>query len=291
MSKPKILLQLDTDVQPSVFDAVVAIDSGADHLLRHGSVTAENVRELIFGGMFTRSPGDLSATAVFIGGTNVVAAEAILDRVRLTFFGPLRMSVLIDANGCNTTAAAAVVSAERHISLDTTALVLGGTGPVGQRVAQLLAGAGASVRIGSRDEARAKSVCERIASLGVAGQLTGVATGSSELLDAALDGVELVIAAGAAGTTLLPAAARQRASALRVAIDLNAVPPLGIEGVEPSARAAELDGAIVYGALGVGGLKMKVHRAALQRLFTSNDQILDVGEVYEIASELEAVRD
>ena len=44
MSKPRILLQLDTDPQPSVFDAVVAVDSGVDHLLRHHAVTPQNVR-------------------------------------------------------------------------------------------------------------------------------------------------------------------------------------------------------------------------------------------------------
>ena len=99
MAKPKILIQLDTDAQPSVFDAIVAIDAGADQLLRHGGVEPVEVRELVYGGMFTRSPGDLSSTAVFIGGSNVEAAEAILAEVRKTYFGPLRMSVLLDASG------------------------------------------------------------------------------------------------------------------------------------------------------------------------------------------------
>jgi threonine dehydrogenase-like Zn-dependent dehydrogenase len=291
MSKPKILLQLDTDPQPSVFDAVVAIDSGAEHLLRHGGVSADNVRELVYGGMFTRGPADLHSTAVFIGGTNVAAAEAILARVRKTFFGPLRMSVLMDAGGCNTTAAAAVVSASRHLNLaKTTALVLGGTGPVGQRVAQLLARTGTTVRVGSRQRDRAEALAQRIAALVDNGKLSAWATHTEESLQAALQGVELVIAAGAAGVTLLPAATRKHAAGLRVAIDLNAVPPVGIEGVEPAAKAAELDGAVVYGALAVGGLKMKIHRAAIERLFTANDRILDAEEVYEIARNQEAAR-
>ena len=42
----------------------------------------------------------------------------------------------MDAGGWNTTAAAAVLIAAKHLTLaETTALVLGGTGPVGQRVA------------------------------------------------------------------------------------------------------------------------------------------------------------
>ncbi len=110
-TKPKILIQLDTDPQPSVFDAVVAVDAGADHLFRHGGVTPANVRDLVYGALFTRGPADLHATAIFIGGSNVSAGEAILDTVKKTFFGPFRVSVLFDANGANTTAAAAVLAA------------------------------------------------------------------------------------------------------------------------------------------------------------------------------------
>src|ERR1700735_3558206 len=109
--KPKILIQLDTDSQASVFDGVVAIDAGVEHLFRHGGVTPENVRDLVYGALFTRGPSDLSATAIFIGGANVAAGEAVLDKVKKTFFGPFKVSVLFDANGANTTAAAAVMAA------------------------------------------------------------------------------------------------------------------------------------------------------------------------------------
>ncbi len=109
--KPKILIQLDTDPQPSVFDAVVAVDAGVEHLFRHGGVTPANVRDLVYGALFTRGLPDLAATAIFIGGSNVAAGEAVLDAVKKTFFGPFRVSVLFDANGANTTAAAAVLAA------------------------------------------------------------------------------------------------------------------------------------------------------------------------------------
>src|SRR4029078_11934404 len=73
----------------------------------------------------------------------------------------LRVSVLFDANGANTTAAAAVRAAARHIAFSTArAVVLGGTGPVGQRVALLLAREGAEVRVGSRQQARAQSAVD-----------------------------------------------------------------------------------------------------------------------------------
>src|SRR5271166_5456079 len=134
--KPKILIQLDTDLQPSVFDAVVAIDAGAEHLLRHSGVTPENVREIVYGALFTRGPGDLHATAIFIGGSSVTAGEAVLAAVKKTFFGPFRVSVLIDSSGANTTAAAAVMAALQSAggSLEGAPVaVLAATGPVGQR--------------------------------------------------------------------------------------------------------------------------------------------------------------
>src|SRR5947207_3913504 len=188
--KPKILIQLDTDAQPSVFDRVVAVDAGADHVFSYGSVTPEQVQGLVHGAIFTRGPKDLHRTAIFIGGSDVAAGEAVLDAVRRTLLPAwgLQVSVLLDSNGANTTAAAAVRAASRHLNLkDVPALVLGGTGPVGQRVARLLAREGAEVRVGSRQEARAASVCREIAGKVPTAKLTPVATGSPADLAAALD--------------------------------------------------------------------------------------------------------
>src|SRR5207244_5413818 len=100
-------------------------------------------------------------------------------------------------------------------------------------------------------------------------------------LTAALEGRSLVIAAGAAGVVLLPKSART--SALKVAIDLNAVPPLGVEGVGVGDKAAEQAGVICYGAIGVGDTKMKVHKAAIAALFESNDKMLDAEEIYQLS--------
>src|SRR5207237_2887809 len=148
MDKRKILIQLDSDAQPSVFDRVVAIDAGADEVFGYGSVRPEQVRDLVHGAIFTRGPKDLKSTAIFIGGSDVAAGERLLEEVRrhmLPQFG-LRVSVLLDANGANTTAAAAVRAASRHIQLNNaSALVLRGTGRLAQRVARLLARPGAAV--------------------------------------------------------------------------------------------------------------------------------------------------
>src|SRR5207253_6917612 len=111
MPLAKILLCLDTDAQPSVFDAVVAVDAGVAQLLRHGGVTPKAVRDLVYGAMFTRGPAELKNTAIFIGGSDVAAGEELLTKVRDCFFGPMRVSVMLDSNGANTTAAAAVLCA------------------------------------------------------------------------------------------------------------------------------------------------------------------------------------
>lgn len=200
-----------------------------------------------------------------------------------TFFGPVRVSVMLDANGANTTAAAAVLSAMKHVALEkTTALVLGGTGPVGQRAARLLARSGACVRVGSRKLDRAQEVCAALRQRLPDAEFLPIATDSPTELRSALDGAVALIAAGAPGAVLLPADARREAKALRVAIDLNAVPPLGLEGIEVTDKAVERDGVVTYGAIGVGGLKMKIHKAALRKLFESNTLVLDAEEIFEI---------
>jgi hypothetical protein len=283
MSKPRILVQLDTDPQPSVFDAVVAIDAGVEQLLRQGDVTGANVKDLVYGAIFTRGPDDLKNTAIFIGGSDVAAGETLFENVCRTFFGPMRVSVMMDANGANTTAAAAVLAVLKHASArETTATVLGATGPVGQRVARLLAREGATVRVASRSLDRAQSVCEKIAAAVPGARLSAHAAASPAETALALTGAQVVIAAGAVGVPLLPAEVRRACATLRLAIDLNAVPPVGVEGVDPRDKATTRDTAICYGALGVGGTKMKIHKAALRQLFETNDQQLDAEQILEL---------
>lgn len=287
MSKPTILIQLDADSHASVFDAVVAIDSGVQHLLQYDLVEPTQVRELVHGAMFTRGPQDLHQTAVFIGGSQVAAGEALLRQVTECFFGPMRVSVMLDANGANTTAAAAVLAAARHANLaGTTVAVLGATGPVGQRAARLLARQGARVRVCSRALDRANAVVAAVKEKVPQSEVQAFSTNRPDGLAAALAGVEVVLSAGAAGVELLSADARRQASALRVAIDLNAVPPSGIAGIEPFDKAIEREGVVCYGAVGVGGHKMKIHKEAIRRLFVRNDQVFDAEEIFAIGQEL-----
>ncbi len=282
-----ILMQFDTDARPSTFDRVVAVDAGADELFSYGGISPENVTPLVHGAIFTRGPKDLKNTAIFIGGSHVSAGEALLKQVVNTFFGPMRVSVMMDSNGSNTTAAAAVVAARKHLSLNgMSALVLGGTGPVGHRVAQILASQGSTVRVASRTLDRAEQTVAAIRTADPEAQVVPVASGTeTELLEAAA-GVSLIVAAGAAGVELLSEATWRTLTELCVLIDLNAVPPLGLGGVQVMDKGVERQGIFCYGALGVGGTKMKVHKAAIARLFESNDQILDTAAIYAIAETL-----
>lgn len=286
--KASILIQMDVDPQPSVFDAVVAVDAKVDHLFRHGGVTPENVQDLVYGALFTRGPADLHRTALFVGGSDVAKAEAVLEKVKKIFFGPFRVSVLFDANGSNTTAAAAVLAASSSLGgslAGTRAAVLAATGPVGQRVARLLGRQGATVAVGSRDADRAGKLADRLR------ETTGAAyepfsNADPASLNSALRGASVVVSAGAGGIQLLPTSTWRGLDALRVVVDLNAVPPLGVEGVEAGDKGVDRDGVKTWGALGVGGLKMKIHRRAIQELFLASDKVLDAEEVLELGREL-----
>jgi hypothetical protein len=287
MSQAKILLCLDTDAQPSVFDAVVAIDAGAEQLLRHGGVSPDSVRNLVYGAMFTRGPADLKNTAIFIGGTDVAAGEKLLTKTTESFFGPMRVSVMLDSNGANTTAAAAVLSARKHIQLaGQTATVLAATGSVGCRAVRLLARERAKVRVSSRKFPKAQQVCDEVRKVVPNAQLEPVEATDDESVRAALDDAAVVIAAGAPGVELLSESVRQQCTKLKVAIDLNAVPPAGIGGILPLDKDAHRGDQIGYGAIGVGGLKMKLHKACIRRLFETNDAVLDAEQIYELGGQL-----
>ena len=138
------------------------------------------------------------------------------------------------------------------------------------------------MRVGSRQQSRSAAVCETLRQRLPQAHFEPVATGTIDEITKAVVGQMLIVAAGAAGAVLLPKSARAACAALQVAIDLNAVPPLGIDGIEVGEAGIERDGVIGYGAIGVGATKMKLHRAAVARLFDSNDQVLDAEEVFRL---------
>ena len=287
MSLPTILICFDTDLQPSVFDAVVAVDAGVDHLFRHGGIQPAEVRDLVYGAMFTRAPEDLKNTAVFIGGQDVAAGEEILQQTTACFFGPMRVSVMLDPNGANTTAAAAVLAARKHVTLEgSVATVLAATGPVGRRVVRLLARENVHVRVASRQQQRAEEVCDEILQAVPEASLQPCQTSSEAQVAAAVDNAQVIVAAGAPGVELLADQVRQQCGQLEVAIDLSAVPPAGIGGIDPQDKAVGRNDHVCYGAIGVGGTKMKIHKAAIKSLFENNTLVLDADEIYAIGRQI-----
>jgi methylenetetrahydrofolate/methylenetetrahydromethanopterin dehydrogenase (NADP+) len=285
----KILIQLDTDEQPSTFDAIVAHDAGVDSLLSYGGIAPKVVRGLVQSAFFTRGPRDLATLAVWVGGSSVAAGEEVLAEVQKAFFGPFRVSAMLDSNGCNTTAATTVALLEREVGLRGRRAVVVGAGAVGLRAAALLVREGCEVtvsgipadRFGDRPYRRARG-------LTVAEErgLSIVEPADDAELARALEGASLVLAAGPAGVQLLPADLWRGADSVEVLADFNAAEPLGIEDTEANDEFAKRDGKLVLGALAIGGPKMRVHKACVRRLFESNDAVLDVDGVYEIAKEL-----
>jgi methylenetetrahydrofolate/methylenetetrahydromethanopterin dehydrogenase (NADP+) len=289
----RLLLQLDSDTHPSAFDRIVAHDAGADEVLSYGGVTPGEVTSLVHGAIFTRGPDDLNRTAIWIGGSSVALGEAMLKAALQAFFGPLRVSVMMDSNGCNTTAAATVAAIlGTEPPAGKRAVVLAGTGPVGLRVAQLLTREGARVTlvppwpalVGDRwDPDRAARDTPQAEAAGrEAGFEVCPVSGSAELGEALHDAT-IAISAGPLGAAVLREEDWQDHPTLRVLVDLNPVPPLGIAGIKPGDTARARHDRVAFGALGLGGLKMKVHKACVAKLFEARDQVLDVVAVYDIA--------
>ena len=283
----KLLLHLDSARHPSAFDRIVALDGGADEVLSYGAVTEDAVRDLVHGAIFTRGLKDLHNTAIFIGGTDMAAGERLLAAARKAFFGPMRVSVMLDSNGSNTTAVAACTKLERAAGAiaGRRAVVTASTGPVGMRAAGLLAQAGAYVVVTSRRPQGAEAIVEAIQ------QRFGATVRPMTMADSSgaasvLEGAELVLNAGGAGVCLVPQEAWVGRAGLRAIADVNAVPPLGVEGIEVTDNGVDRNGVLVFGALGVGQLKMKIHKACIARLFERNDLVLDAESIAEVAKSL-----
>ncbi len=281
-----ILIQIDSDKIPSSFDSITALDSGVDHILPYGGVLPGEVCDIVYGAIFTRGEDELKNSAIFIGGSNVSVGEIMLKEAVESFFENTRLSVMMDANGCNTTAAAAVrkiLSCGNIKGKNVT--VLGGTGPVGMRAAGLLAKEGALVTITSRNPDKANDICELIGKrFGV--EVTSACVTEIDETDEVISDSYAVLSAGTVGVTMLSESSWRQNSSIKVMADVNGVPPLGIDGIKSHWSAKEKEGKLIFGAIGIDGLKMKVHRECISLLFNQNDLILDAEGIYDVASRL-----
>ena len=284
----KILIQLDTDSHPSPFDAIAAYDSGVDVVLAFGAITADNLSDIVQGAMFPRGPDGLAGTAFWVGGSRVRAGEAVFDAARKLFFKPFDASIMLDSDGSNTTAAAAVALVRRGMTLNGNRAAVIGVGPVGLRTAELLRGEGAEVTMLTFPPDVMKGGHRRASGIPVA-QEAGfdvVEPGSSDELDAALAGHIAVFAAGPAGMQILRRSGWAGVEGLQVVVDYSAAEPVGVEGVARDDNLKVQDGVKKLGALAVGGPKMKLQKRCVQRLFESKGTVLDLMGVYEVALEV-----
>jgi methylenetetrahydrofolate/methylenetetrahydromethanopterin dehydrogenase (NADP+) len=286
----RILLQLDTEEHPSPFDAIVAHDADVDVLLSHGNVKREDARALAQDAFFTRGPDDLKNTAIWVGGKQVAAGEEIFAEVQKAFFGPFKVSVMLDSNGCNTTAATTIARIAKSYDLDGKRAIVLGLGSVGLRSAVLLQKEGCEVVVAAlpSDLFGDERPYRRPRGLDAAEKLgleTREPKDRSEL-EATLDGAQVVLTAGPAGVKVLRQDFWSEHPSIELLADYNAADPLGLEGTKATDDLVDYDGKLVLGALAIGGPKMKVHKTCIRRMFETNDKVFDTDTVYEVAKEL-----
>lgn len=279
----KLLYHFDTDSIPSVFDSVVAYDGGADHVMQYGGIQENNCANLVEGAIYTRAPKHKKNTAIFVGGSDLAAGQSLFEAIQALFFENFRVSVMLDSNGCNTTAAASVALLHQATSLQgKLAVVLAGTGPVGQRAAMMLAQSGARVRLTSRKQERSAQACSEMAKrFGVT--LVPVEASDADSTMAALEGAQIVFGAGKAGVQLLDESQWQQHDTIEILADASTAVRPGFKGIRLTDNNAERFGKKIFGGLGIGALKLKLHRACIEKLFTSNDHVLDANAIYELA--------
>jgi hypothetical protein len=284
----KILIQLDTDQHPSPFDAIAAYDADVDVVLGFGEITPDNLADVVQGAIFPRGPDGLKNTAFWVGGSKVRDGEAVFDAAQKLFFDPFRPSIMLDSDGSNTTAAAAVARVRGAVDLKGADAAVVGVGPVGLRTAELLRREGAEVTMLTFPPDVMKGGYRRASGVAVAqeAEFEVVEPESSDELDAALAGRTVVFAAGPAGTQIVRRSGWAQ-DGVRVVVDYSAADPVGVEGVDRGDDLAEEDGVLKLGALAVGGPKMKLQKACVKRLFESKGTVLDLEGVYDVA--LEAV--
>src|SRR2546426_5846244 len=254
----KLLLQLDSSRLPSVFDRVVAYDGGADEVMSYGSVVESDVRDLIHGCIFTRGPKDLKNTAVFVGGADIAVGEQLLAAATKAMFKPFAVSAMLDSNGSNTTAVAAVAKMVKAVGdvRGKRVLIVAGTGPVGIRAAGLFAKAGADVCITSR-KADAGERARELVLRRFGGTVRAIAMPDATEAIRACERAELILNAGPAGGVLVPKQAGASRPGLKGVAAGDGGPPLGIGGGDVVGGGVAKEGGGGFGALAPGKPKIK----------------------------------
>ena len=297
MPKRSILHMFDPMPNNSPFDINMALDTGFDVLMPYSNVKLESIHGLTQDAIFSRSPSGIKRTSLFIGGRDMGLAMDMMNTAKQAMFPPFQVSVLADPSGAFTTAAALVASVEKQLKekhnkelKDCKALIFGGTGPVGiaTGVIASLAGADACLvdhmSIDTANDA-AKEYNRRCKST-----LSGAMAGSDEEKSALIADADIIFCTAKAGIQVLSADVLAHAKQLKVAGDVNAVPPAGIAGIgsnDASIALASPEGAIGIGALAIGNIKYKVQHKLLELSLSSEEPVyLDFREAFAEAQKI-----
>jgi len=299
MSKPvkkTVIIFLDTDKHASPFDILTAVDLFPDaQILTYSNVLPEDSKRIIQDAMFPRGPEGAKQTKLFIGGQDVEKATQILEIAKKSMFPPFELAVIVDPRGAYTTASAAVAktlatSIEKGLGdfKKKTVTVLAGTGPVGQVASRLYAMEGANVVVTSRDLARSTAVATKINEETGSELACGVKGGEPNEVGAAIKDSDVILSAGAAGIALLPLTVlKEYGKRCKVVGDINAVPPLGVEGLKSKDENVEfLPGVWGIGALSIGTFKNKVEAQLFKQAVEAPKGIFDYKIAYDIAKSM-----
>jgi len=298
MERPYILHMFTPGPQMSPFDVNMAADAGYQVITPYCHVTSDGITALVQDAIFSRGPKGAARTGLFIGGRDVMLADEMLDRARKAMVPPFVVSVCADPSGAYTTAAALVACTEAALRqggqgglADAQVLLLGGTGPVGRIAAVLCAREGARASLGSRKGTEAAEQAARDTGARFRVTLHGASTGNAEELRAALAKADVIVGVAAAGVQVASEADLAAAKRLRVAVDINAVPPAGIAGIGAMDDAKPLAGtsAVGIGALAVGNVKYQVQHRLLTRMREAEKPVaLGFAEAFAVAREVVA---
>ena len=298
MERPYILHMLSPLKHVSPFDANMALDAGFNNVLTYTDVELGEVAGLVQDAIFSRGPKGVKRTGVFIAGKNAILALDMLDAAKGAMFPPFQMSVFADPAGSFTTAAAMVACVGRTLAEKCGAdwagrkvLVFGATGVVGFAAAVIAAEQGAEVTmVGYDGPERVKTAAETARARFEVD--LAFADGSSEALKTDLAAsAEVILSAGRAGVQVLSAAQLAAAESLRVAADVNAVPPPGLEGLGVQDDGVAITGtsALGIGPLAIGNIKYQVESGLFRRMIETEDAVyLDFRDAFALAQELVA---
>jgi len=292
----KVFVFLDTDKHASPFDILTLIDIFPDaQVLKYENVTVEDAEKIVYDLMFPRGPEGAKHTKIFIGGSDFKRANEILEKIKKCMFPPFELAVVVDPKGAYTTASAAVaktleLSKKRGLGdlEGKTVAVLAGTGPVGKTAARLYAMEKANVIITSRELQRASAVATKINEELETERARGVEAETSEEIGKAIENVDIILSTGAAGTQILPLnVLREYGKNCRIVADVNAIPPLGVEGLDSKADGVEfLPNIFGIGALAIGTFKNRIEVELFRKSAEAPKGIFDYKAAYKIAKSM-----